>query len=75
VDGVKDEPPLSSIAVLMLAQTAVALTLTLHTDLMIDLDGCSPIVECFVSCLMFPLIGAEVIMYLMLLGCFAGERK
>jgi hypothetical protein len=75
VDGVKEKPPLSSIAVLMLAQTAVALTLTLHTDLMIDLDKCSPIVECFVSCLIFPLMWVEIVLYLMLLGCFAGDQK
>jgi len=59
----------------MLAQTAVALTLTLHTDLMIDLEGCHPVVECIVTCIAFSLMWVECVLYLMLLGCFAKDQK
>ena len=73
MDGV--ERPLSFIAELMLAQTAVALTLTLHTNLVIDLKGCSPLVQCLTACVAFPLVAVEGVLYLRMLGCFAGDRN
>jgi hypothetical protein len=55
---------------LLLAQTCVALTLTLHTPWVINIDGYPAWLECLCVLVVFVMIGVECLLYLVLLACF-----